>query len=214
MKGLKNRVLAGGRKPEEVKKEAVAVKTVISTATVAKQTAKTPVVKDTVVKTPQRRQRSSRFHVTERVELEKLPLLRDVPPSERLDLFAKKIAQCSVIFEFKDPLSDLKGKDIKRITLAEIVEYITNNRGVLSESSYPLIINMFSTNLFRTVPPQVNPTGDAYDPEEDEPVLELAWPHLQVVYELFLRFLETPDFNTNIAKKYIDQHFILAVLFF
>jgi serine/threonine-protein phosphatase 2A regulatory subunit B' len=57
----------------------------------------------------------------------------------------------------------------------------------------------------------VNPTGDAFDPEEDEPVLELAWPHLQIVYEFFLRFVESPDFNTNIAKRYIDQHFVLQV---
>jgi serine/threonine-protein phosphatase 2A regulatory subunit B' len=59
----------------------------------------------------------------------------------------------------------------------------------------------------------VNPTGDAYDPEEDEPVLELAWPHLQIVYEFFLRFLESPDFNINFAKKYIDQKFILQVIY-
>jgi serine/threonine-protein phosphatase 2A regulatory subunit B' len=58
----------------------------------------------------------------------------------------------------------------------------------------------------------VNPTGDAFDPEEDEPVLELAWPHLQIVYEFFLRFVESPDFNTNVAKKFIDQHFVLQLL--
>lgn len=57
----------------------------------------------------------------------------------------------------------------------------------------------------------MNPTGDAFDPEEDEPVLELAWPHLQVVYEFFLRFVECPDFNMNTAKKYIDQPFVLQV---
>ena len=57
----------------------------------------------------------------------------------------------------------------------------------------------------------MNPTGDAFDPEEDEPVLELAWPHLQIVYEFFLRFVESADFNTNIGKKYIDQGFVLAV---
>jgi serine/threonine-protein phosphatase 2A regulatory subunit B' len=59
----------------------------------------------------------------------------------------------------------------------------------------------------------LNPTGDAFDPEEDEPVLEQAWPHLQIVYEFFLRFIECPDFNTNIAKKYIDQRFVLEVTF-
>lgn len=69
----------------------------------------------------------------------------------------------------------------------------------------------FASNLFRSIPPPVNPTGDAYDPEEDEPVLELAWPHLQIVYEFFLRFVECPDFNTNIAKRFIDQQFVLQV---
>lgn len=34
---------------------------------------------------------------------------------------------------------------------------------------------------------------------------------LQLVYEFFLRFLESPDFQPNIAKKYIDQKFVLAV---
>ncbi|KAJ3088273.1 Serine/threonine-protein phosphatase 2A 56 kDa regulatory subunit delta isoform, partial [Quaeritorhiza haematococci] len=169
--------------------------------------------KDTIPisKTP-RRQRSSRFHVTQRVELEKLAGFKDVPVHERQDLFIRKINQCNVIFDFSDALADLKGKEIKRQTLTELVEYITNNRGVITEPVYPEIINMFATNLFRTIPPQVNPTGDAFDPEEDEPVLEFAWPHLQIVYEFFLRFIESADFNTNIAKKYIDQHFILQIL--
>ena len=42
-------------------------------------------------------------------------------------------------------------------------------------------------------------------------MLELAWPHLQIVYEFFLRFVESPDFNTNIGKRYIDQNFVLSV---
>ena len=41
---------------------------------------------------------------------------------------------------------------------------------------------MFSVNLFRTLPPSNNPTGAEFDPEEDEPTLEAAWPHLQVRY--------------------------------
>jgi serine/threonine-protein phosphatase 2A regulatory subunit B' len=31
------------------------------------------------------------------------------------------------------------------------------------------------------------------------------------VYEFFLRFVESPEFNTNIGKKYIDQGFVLQV---
>jgi serine/threonine-protein phosphatase 2A regulatory subunit B' len=56
-----------------------------------------------------------------------------------------------------------------------------------------------------------NPSGADYDPEEDEPNLEVAWPHLQLVYDFFLRFLESPDFQPNTAKRYIDQKFVLNV---
>ncbi len=69
----------------------------------------------------------------------------------------------------------------------------------------------FAKNLFRPIPPPVNPIGDAFDPEEDEPVLEVAWPHVQIVYEFFLRFVESPDFNVNIAKQYIDHRFVTNV---
>jgi serine/threonine-protein phosphatase 2A regulatory subunit B' len=53
--------------------------------------------------------------------------------------------------------------------------------------------------------------NEGFDPEEDEPALETAWPHLQLVYEFFLRFVESQDFNPQIARKYIDQKFILQV---
>ncbi|KAG8011186.1 Serine/threonine-protein phosphatase 2A 56 kDa regulatory subunit gamma isoform, partial [Nibea albiflora] len=33
-----------------------------------------------------------------------------------------------------------------------------------------------------------------------------------LVYEFFLRFLESPDFQPNIAKKYIDQKFVMQLL--
>ena len=55
------------------------------------------------------------------------------------------------------------------------------------------IILMFSVNLFRTLPPSSNPTGAEFDPEEDEPTLEAAWPHLQLVYEFFLRYQRNVD---------------------
>ncbi|GAA5868664.1 hypothetical protein JCM1840_004349 [Sporobolomyces johnsonii] len=169
--------------------------------------------KDTIPlsKTP-RKQRSSRFHVTERVELERLPGFLEVPVVERHDLFLQKLHQCAVVFDFNDAATELGGKQIKAQTLAEMLDWITTQRGVITESIYPEVVNMFASNLFRSIPPPVNPTGDAYDPEEDEPVLELAWPHLQIVYEFFLRFVESPDFNTNIAKRYIDQQFVLQLL--
>ncbi len=146
-------------------------------------------------------------------ELVKLSALKDASANERDKLFIEKIHQCCTIFDFTvDALSDLKYKEIKRQALNEMVEYITTNRGVLSEPAYEEIIKMFSINMFRTLPPCSNPSGTEFDPEEDEPNLEAAWPHLQIIYEFFLRFLESPDFQPNIAKKYIDQKFLLQLL--
>lgn len=48
---------------------------------------------------------------------------------------------------------------MKRAALHEMVEYVTTNRNVLTESVYPEIVAMFSVNLFRALPPSTNPNG-------------------------------------------------------
>ena len=164
------------------------------------------------IRTP-KRQHSSRFDISDQRqrELEKLPGFHEVPPNRRQELFMQKIDQCNIIFDFNDPTADMKSKEIKRLALHELLDYIANNRSVITEPMYPRVVEMFAKNLFRPIPPPITPQGEAFDPEEDEPVLEVAWPHIQVVYEFFLRFIESQDFNTNIAKAYIDHHFVLQV---
>ncbi|KAG2194002.1 hypothetical protein INT47_005004 [Mucor saturninus] len=170
--------------------------------------------KDTLpaLRTP-RRQRSSRIYVTrEKAELEKSPHFNDVPPSKRQELFVIKLIQCQVLFDFNDPSSDLRNKEIKRQELQEMLEYVATVRGAISDMIYPDVIRMFTVNTFRTISPQTSAVNEGYDPEEDEPALETAWPHLQLVYEFFLRFVESQDFNFQIARKHIDQRFILQLL--
>ncbi|CAG0891856.1 unnamed protein product [Darwinula stevensoni] len=168
-----------------------------------------PFAKRSMKKKQKRSQGSSRYRTGQEVELQPLPLIKDVPASEQEELFIRKLRQCSVFFDFMDPVADLKGKEIKRATLNELVDYITAGRGVLTEPVYPEIIKMISCNLFRTLPPSDNPD---FDPEEDDPTLEASWPHLQLVYEFFLRFLESPDFQPAVAKRVIDQKFVLQLL--
>ncbi|KAI9891239.1 MAG: Serine/threonine-protein phosphatase 2A 56 kDa regulatory subunit delta isoform [Vezdaea aestivalis] len=159
-----------------------------------------------------KRQHSSRFDISQHRELDKLPGFHEVPPNRRQELFMQKIDQCNIIFDFNDASGDMKSKEIKRLALHELLDYVANNRQVITEAMYPRVVDMFSKNLFRPIPPPANPQGEAFDPEEDEPVLEVAWPHIQVVYEFFLRFIESQDFNTNIAKQYIDHGFVLQLL--
>lgn len=116
-----------------------------------------------LTKTP-RKQRSSRFHVTEKVELERLPgfmgaclckvafdvlvtdcsplFLTEVPAPERHELFLQKLHQCAVVFDFNDVSTDIGGKQIKAATLAEMLEWITTQRGVITEAVYPEVVAM------------------------------------------------------------------------
>lgn len=69
-------------------------------------------------------------------------MLPDVPLAEQESLFIKKLRQLCVVFDFMDPVADLKGKEIKRATLNELVDYIAAGRGVLTEPIYPETIRM------------------------------------------------------------------------
>lgn len=167
-----------------------------------------------LIVTPKRHS-SSRFEPTTselQREIVKLPNFDEVAPDEQIALFIQKVDQCNIIFDFSDPTHDIRGKEIKRITLQELIQFIVSNRFNYTDEMYKHVIAMFKKNLFRPIPPPVNPIGELYDPDEDEPVSELAWPHMQSIYEFFLRFVESPDFHHQVAKQYIDHHFILRIL--
>ncbi|KAL7727524.1 hypothetical protein ACLKA6_002142 [Drosophila palustris] len=169
-----------------------------------------PFAKRSLKKKSKKSQGSSRYRNSQDVELQQLPPLKaDCSSLEQEELFIRKLRQCCVSFDFMDPVTDLKGKEIKRAALNDLSTYITHGRGVLTEPVYPEIIRMISCNLFRTLPPSENPD---FDPEEDDPTLEASWPHLQLVYEVFLRFLESQDFQATIGKRVIDQKFVLQLL--
>lgn len=82
-----------------------------------------------------------------------MPSIADTPPGEQPDLVNKKLRQCCVVFDFMDAVSDLKGKEIKRASLNELVDYITTGRGVLSEDLYPEIVHMVSQHGFLKASP-------------------------------------------------------------
>lgn len=73
-------------------------------------------------------------------------IVTEAPPGERPLLFIKKLHQCRVLFDFNDASSELKGKQIKAQTLHEMLEYITTQRGVITESLYPEVVSMVSVD--------------------------------------------------------------------
>ncbi|KAJ1642949.1 serine/threonine-protein phosphatase 2A 56 kDa regulatory subunit delta isoform [Coemansia asiatica] len=132
--------------------------------------------------------------------------------AERKELLSQKLVQCTVVFDFQNPNENIEAKEAKQRTLGEILDYMSERTGVITLDIYPKLFKMVSANLFRTIPPQINAFGDPFDPEEDEPRDEPAWPHLCLVYHIFLRFLESSDFNNSAARPYIDQSFTTQLL--
>ena len=194
MKGLFNRVAGGSSKDgKDIKSESVPKpeEPKVEPAAAARSAAR----------------RKSAFSKQPKIPvLNELPLLQETPMLKREALFRQKLQLCNVIFDFEDPDIDLLGKEQKRETLVELAEYINSPVGqkILTESIMPDIIETVRINLFRALPPQ---SAD-YDPEEDEPAMEPTWPHMQVVYELFLRFIVSTEVSGKVTKKFVDQTFL------
>ncbi|KAL5552528.1 hypothetical protein UlMin_039929 [Ulmus minor] len=145
---------------------------------------------------------------------EPLPGFKDVSNSEKPGLLIKKLNLCCVVFDFTDPTKHLKEKEIKRQTLLELVEYVSSTNGKLSETVMQEAVKMVSANLFRSFAPQPRDIKvvDGFDVDEEEHSMDPAWPHLQIVYEFFLRFISSADMDAKLAKRYIDDSFVLKLL--
>lgn len=160
---------------------------------------------------PKKEKRRSSFLRQQKVAaLKDLPALTETPVQRREALFRQKLQLCCVLFNFEDAESDPRGKEMKRATLVEITEYVNTPAGqkIFTEALMPDIMEMVRTNIVRPLPP----AGDEPEGEEEEPALEPAWPHLQVVYEFFLRFVVSGEVSAKATKRYLDQQFCLQLI--
>ncbi|KAK3149718.1 hypothetical protein QOZ80_3AG0221520 [Eleusine coracana subsp. coracana] len=157
--------------------------------------------------------------------LEPLPLLRDVAAADRPGLLLRKLRLVAALFDFSDSLKHPREKEAKRQALLELVDYVqapaqgagANGPARLPDHVQEALVAAISANIFRPLPPAMHETAAAIDPgaapdEEEEPFLEPAWPHLQLVYELLLRYVVSPDTDTKVAKRYVDHAFVLRLL--
>lgn len=155
---------------------------------------------------------SNTVEQTKRAIAESPPTFKDTPVGERQELFKKKLRLCSMPMDFgPNATTEVRYKEIKRLNLLEIMDYINNTKNVYNEATYADITDMISANLFRGLAPNP-PAHLQYDPEEDEPVLEASWPHLQYVYEFLLRFVVSNETDAKVVKRYITTDFLEQLL--
>ncbi|CAN6292053.1 unnamed protein product [Urochloa humidicola] len=157
--------------------------------------------------------------------LEPLPLLRDVAAADRPGLLLRKLRLVAAIFDLSDSLKHPREKEAKRQALLELVDYVqapaqaagANAPARLPDHVQEALVAAISANIFRPLPPALHESAAAIDPgaapdDEEEPFLDPAWPHLQLVYELLLRYVVSPDTDTKVAKRYVDHAFVLRLL--
>ncbi|KAJ8542284.1 hypothetical protein K7X08_017150 [Anisodus acutangulus] len=145
--------------------------------------------------------------------IEILPLLKEVALSERHVLFIRKLQICCVQFDFTDTVKCARQKEIKRQTLTELVDLVQSGSCKMNEIMQEELVRMISTNIFRCLPPasHENTWLEGID-EEDDMYLDPSWPHLQLVYELLLRYVISSEMDTKVAKRYLDHSFVLKMI--
>ncbi|CAL5321418.1 hypothetical protein CsSME_00044063 [Camellia sinensis var. sinensis] len=144
--------------------------------------------------------------------IEPLLAFRDVPSSERLNLFISKLSLCNMVFDFTDPSKSTTEKDLKRVTLIELVDFVASCPPKFTESAMVAMCKMCENNLFRVFPPNYQSNSGGSENDDDEPMFDPAWPHLQIVYDLLLHFVTSSLLEAKVAKKYINHSFILRLL--
>ncbi|KAK9274409.1 hypothetical protein L1049_019223 [Liquidambar formosana] len=142
------------------------------------------------------------------------PLLpfKDVPNGEKMNLFVSKLSLCCVTFDFNDPSKNTVEKDVKRQTLIELVDFVASAPARFPEPAIVAMCRMCAANLFRVFPPNYRSSSNGGENDDDEPMFDPAWPHLQIVYELLLKFVTSSCLDAKVAKKYMDHYFILRLL--
>lgn len=142
--------------------------------------------------------------------IEPLPPLRDAEESERRALILRKIQGCCFLCDFSDTVDSVNERETKRQALEELIEIIQSGSFGFSENQEDLI-NMVSVNIFRCFPP--SPRGTEYlEPDEDDRHLDPSWPHLQLVYDILLRYVVSPETDIRTSKRYIDHVFVMKLI--
>ena len=68
----------------------------------------------------------------------------DTAAADQPGLVVRKLQQCCVVFNFDDPLADVKSKEVKRASLNELITALNDTRGLLTEAVCIEVVHMVS----------------------------------------------------------------------
>jgi len=124
--------------------------------------------------------------------------------------------------DFTDAKKDVEMKDEKKECLIELIDVLDEHEAadlllqsdkIIGDSFLMIGINLFRTfaNKSKTLSYSEileNKKTSAVEQDEDEPHLEEGWPHLQLVYELLLKFIMSENTKADSLVKVLTKSFI------
>jgi serine/threonine-protein phosphatase 2A regulatory subunit B' len=158
---------------------------------------------------------NSAYSTNDYGQIEELPPLTSVSEDKFNELLQQKLQQCRIICNFVDPMADLKSKTTKQGYLQEILDHISQPKyfKLIDQDSFRVFFSMIKSNLIRAIPPlpalaRVPMIGD----DVNDTIFESSWVHLELVYDIFRRFLESSLLEASQFAMYIDQAFVARFL--
>nr|KYP55664.1 Serine/threonine protein phosphatase 2A 57 kDa regulatory subunit B' iota isoform [Cajanus cajan] len=137
---------------------------------------------------------------------------KDVSNTQKQSLFISKLNLCCKVYDMSDPDKNSTEQDLKRQTLLELVDFVSSGSVKFTEPAIAALCKMCAANLFRVFPPKFRTSTTGGETEDEEPMFDPAWSHLQVVYDLLLQFINYNSLDVKLAKVHIDHAFILRLL--
>lgn len=157
------------------------------------------------------REERQRVQEVRRDEISKYMNLPSIPRAKTPGANAiaiQKLKFCAVIFNFNNE-TEVAEKAAKREALDELSDFIDEVPSIDAQLWEALVATV-AANLFRALPSPRN--GENFDPSEDEPSLDHAWPHLELVYELFLRSVTSKALTSATALTAVTERFVNGMM--
>ena len=140
-----------------------------------------------------------------------LPDLKDIQPNQYNEIMQKKLQECCKACDFSSPTADAQKKATKTRYLTEILEHIRTSKyfQLLDQQTFNELFKMITSNIFRTLPP-VPPLSTVPMIGDDikDTLQESTWPHLEIIYNIFLEFLGSPQMVVAQHIKRFDNTFL------
>lgn len=155
------------------------------------------------------------------------------------ELLRRKMKECCAVYDFTRAEAQQAEKEGKRITLLEILENWPSvsskkeepkkegadvgaggSAGASQSSStkegmqmtpeiFASAVELLKKNAFRNLTHRERTPMDLQEGEDEEPVLEVTWPHLELAYEIFLKIISYKDLDAAmVMKNGLDKHFL------